>query len=241
MRKFYFSKLLFVLTVLLFPGIILAQPVIEDVVYLNDGSVLRGEIIEMNEGESLKIKIAGGSIFFILMDEVDEIKREEAHRPRHYKLKGYVNYTGVERLLGEQESDVMRFQMVNGYQFTPRFSAGIGIAFVDYHDPLNAIPVFGDLRFKLERSNSTPFIFLKGGYNFSILPDEEYPIEGHRGGLMLNTGVGIQFEVNDQVGWYFNAGYNIDKMEYEEEVFGNANSTTSLTYKRMHFGVGLAF
>lgn len=241
MYNCYVGKLLFVLIVLLFPGIIVAQTAMEDVVYLNDGNVLRGKLLERNEGESLKIKISGGSIFFILMDEVDEIKREEAYRPKHYKLKGYVNYTGVERLSGEQDSDATRFQMVNGYQFTPRFSAGIGIAFVDYHDPLNAIPIFGDLRFKLTKSNAAPFIFLKGGYNFSVVPDEEFPIEDHRGGLILNTGVGIQFDVNDHVGWYFNAGYNIDKMEYEEEVWGNRNSTTSLTYKRVHFGLGLAF
>jgi hypothetical protein len=213
----------------------------EDVVYLNDGSVLRGEIIEMNEGESLRIKISGGSIFYIFMDEVDDIKREEVYRPEHFKQKGYVNYTGIEKMSGQQGRDATRYQMVNGYQFTPRFSAGIGIAFVDYDDPLNTIPIFGDLKFKLKKSNVAPFVFLKGGYNFSILPDEDYPIEDHKGGLMFDVGAGLQFEVNDYVGWYLNAGYNIDKMEYEEVVWGNRNSVTSLIYKRVHFGIGLAF
>lgn len=241
MYQSYICKSLLMLFVVLFPCLLSAQPVMEDVVYLNDGSVLRGEIIEMNENESLKIKISGGSVFFILMEDVDEIKREEVRRPRYFKQRGYVNYTGLEKLSGEEGRDATRYQMVNGYQFNPRFSAGIGIAFVDYHDPLNAIPIFADIRLKLKKSNTTPFLFLKGGYNFSVVPDEEFPIDDHRGGIMLDAGVGLQFEVNDQVGWYFNAGYNIDKMEYEEEIWGNRNSTTSLTYRRVHFGIGLAF
>jgi hypothetical protein len=241
MCQSYFWKSLLILIFLSFPGIILAQLAMEDVVYLNNGSILRGEIIEINEDEYLKVKISGGSVFFILMDEVEKIKREKAYRPKLFKQKGYVNYTGLEILSGDQGSNAMRYQMVNGYQFTPLFSAGLGIGFVNYHDPLNTIPVFADARFKLLKSNTAPFIFLKGGYNFSVNPNEEYPIEDHSGGLMLNAGIGIQFEINENVGWYFNAGYNIDKMEYEEEGFGGRSLKTSLVYKRIHFGFGLAF
>lgn len=241
MKHIFFVKPILVVSIMLFPVCLLAQPAMEDVVYLKDGSILRGEIIERHENAFLKIQISGGSVFVVNMDEVDEITKEETYTSRYFKQKGYVNYSGMERLSGDQGADAMRFQMVNGYQFTPRFSAGLGVGFVNYHDPLNAIPVFADARFKLLKSNTAPFLFLKGGYNFSVNPDEDYPIEDHSGGLMLNTGIGIQFEINENVGWYFNAGYNIDKMEYEEEDFGGRSLKTSLAYKRIHFGFGLAF
>ena len=52
-----------------------AQPM-EDVVYLQDGGVVRGTIIEHIEGESLRIETAGGNVFALSMEEVAEITWE---------------------------------------------------------------------------------------------------------------------------------------------------------------------
>ena len=52
-----------------------AQPM-EDVVYLKDGGVVRGTIIEQVEGESLRIETAGGNVFAYSMEEIAEITSE---------------------------------------------------------------------------------------------------------------------------------------------------------------------
>ena len=49
----------------------------QDVVYLKDGSIIRGTIIEQTPGESLKIETADGSIFVYQMSEVERIAKEE--------------------------------------------------------------------------------------------------------------------------------------------------------------------
>jgi hypothetical protein len=55
-----------------------AQQQEEDVVYLKDGSILRGTIIEDNPGESLRIRTRDGNVFRISYDRIDRRTREPA-------------------------------------------------------------------------------------------------------------------------------------------------------------------
>ncbi|MEX0608574.1 MAG: hypothetical protein WEA79_06160 [Balneolaceae bacterium] len=236
-----FLKAAVFLLVLLSPSCLFAQADMEDVIYLKNGGILRGEIIEMTENISLQIETAGRNVIVVKMEDVEEIKKEEKPLPRYYKKSGYVNFTGLDYLTGDENSSVLRFQMVNGYQFTSGLSAGIGIGFITYNDPLNAISLFLDLRYKLLEANTTPFIYFKSGYNFALSPNENYPIEEYSGGYLLNPGIGIQFDNSEGFGWYFSAGYNVDNLNYEERDWQGRVLETSLTYKRIHFGLGMAF
>ena len=47
-----------------------------DVVYLKNGSIIRGLIIEMNPGQALKIQTSDNSLFVYKFDEISEIKKE---------------------------------------------------------------------------------------------------------------------------------------------------------------------
>ncbi|PCJ65495.1 MAG: hypothetical protein COA58_08785 [Bacteroidetes bacterium] len=47
-----------------------------DVLYLKNGSIIRGQIIEQVPNKSLKIQTAGGSIFVYKMEEVEKIIKE---------------------------------------------------------------------------------------------------------------------------------------------------------------------
>ena len=54
----------------------LAQDV-RDVVYLKNGSIIKGMVIEQIPTESLKIKTSDGSLFVYKMEEVLKIVKEE--------------------------------------------------------------------------------------------------------------------------------------------------------------------
>ena len=67
------------LTVFLQASSLFAQPNLqnmEDVVYLKDGSIVRGIVIEQIPGESLKIQTQGGSVFVYTTDEIARMTRE---------------------------------------------------------------------------------------------------------------------------------------------------------------------
>ncbi len=49
---------------------------LEDVVYLKDGSIIRGTIIEQVPGESLKIETTGGNVFVFSMKKIERIAKE---------------------------------------------------------------------------------------------------------------------------------------------------------------------
>jgi len=62
----------------LFASTLPAQQPMEDVVYLENGSVIRGTILEQTPGESLRIETRDGNTFVFDMEEVERITREAA-------------------------------------------------------------------------------------------------------------------------------------------------------------------
>lgn len=222
------------------PQASLAQSDMEDVIYFKDGGILRGEIIERVPTKSLKIRTAGRNVVVVRLEEVREIRREKIPVSQYFKESGYVNQTGMAVLPGQGATSV-RFQMVNGYQFTPKFSAGIGIGFATYNDPLNLVPFFIDMKYKFLKANTTPFVFLKSGYSFSILSDDDTQVENHRGGFMLNPGIGLQFDTSKGFGWYFTAGYNRDRSGFDQERWDGRIVENDVTYRRLLLGFGLSF
>jgi hypothetical protein len=151
-----------------------------------------------------------------------------------------MNLTGIEILPGD-DTTTLRFHVINGYQFSSRFSVGIGLGFTRYNDPLNLIPFFFDATYKFLEANASPYVSLGLGYNFSVLGDESLELEDHDGGFLVNPKFGIHFATRHNFGWYLEAGYNVDHASFEQEQWGNRIIETDITYKRLQFGVGLSF
>ena len=226
-----FSLLLLVLAT----GTAQAEPGREDVVYLKDGGILRGEIIEMTHGESLKILTAGRNVFVVMMEEVEKIAREPDGKAR----SGYMNQTGMDLLYGNGHT-TGRFRMVNGYWLTPRFSAGLGVGLTPYADPLNLAPLFLDMNFRFLQARTTPYAGLRAGYSFSLATDNSN-IRDHHGGFMINPSAGLVFDTLSGFGWFLNVGYNLEHAGYTRLSWDNRAGRTDITYRRIQFGFGLEF
>ena len=59
-----------------FPLLASGQGIMEDVVYLKDGSIIRGLIAEQVPGKSVKIHTRAGNVFIFKMEEIDKIAKE---------------------------------------------------------------------------------------------------------------------------------------------------------------------
>src|SRR5690625_1992186 len=70
------KKYFFLLILMLGASTAFAQSNYEDVVYLKNGSIIRGIITEQIPNESIRIEISNGSIFVYRMDEIERITRE---------------------------------------------------------------------------------------------------------------------------------------------------------------------
>ena len=64
-----------------------AQGNMQDVVYLKNGSIIRGEIIEMVSGETVKIQTADGSVFVHDLVDVESFVKEQSKGTAVFKKK----------------------------------------------------------------------------------------------------------------------------------------------------------
>ncbi|MBK7148916.1 MAG: hypothetical protein IPH78_08850 [Bacteroidetes bacterium] len=70
------SKLLVVLFTLASFSVA-AQSNLEDVIYTKGGNIYRGLVIEQVPGESMKIRIEGGSVFTVPIADIQKLTKEE--------------------------------------------------------------------------------------------------------------------------------------------------------------------
>jgi hypothetical protein len=70
------KKILVCLVILTFPAIIFAQNNMQDVVYLKNGSIIRGIIIEQVPNVSIKIQTGDNNIFVFDMGEIERMTKE---------------------------------------------------------------------------------------------------------------------------------------------------------------------
>lgn len=153
---------------------------------------------------------------------------------------GYYNRTGADLLFGSDNSTA-RYFMINGYRFNQHISAGIGIGYVPYNDPLGLIPVFTDFTYNFSQSDVSPFLYLRLGYSFSKKSDDDFVMESHEGGVMINPGIGLQFETGKSWNWYLNAGFNRDRSVHSFDSWGNRTVNNRYSYRRVHIGIGVVF
>ncbi|MCB0755465.1 MAG: hypothetical protein H6603_02295 [Flavobacteriales bacterium] len=139
---------------LMIPFVLFAQQGMQDVIYLKDGSIYKGIIIETVPNVSYKIKSKDGNVFAVKIEDIEKITKEEGehHQDRGYhrgpwghhymkgdsakfapRQKGYFNEVQV--LIENVQGGV---RMVNGYKFNRFAYLGIGIG-VDrvFSNPFN--------------------------------------------------------------------------------------------------------
>lgn len=71
------SALMFCALMIIIPSGFAQQEEMEDVIYLKNGNIIRGRILEQTVNVSLKIETRGGSVFVFSMDEIERIAKEK--------------------------------------------------------------------------------------------------------------------------------------------------------------------
>src|SRR5690554_4991522 len=133
------KKIAFLLTALLLSVVIYAQQNnLIDVVYLKNGSILRGIIIEQVPNESIKLQTADGNIYVYQTNEIEKITKEtivKQSRKQFVYGDNYIQqrrgYIGLSLGPSFAVGDVSDFPvgiMLNLVDFGYLFTDNIGIA-----------------------------------------------------------------------------------------------------------------
>lgn len=247
-RAAFFLFSLFALAFTLLNESAQAQRRREDVLYLKNGSILRGKILEM-DADTIMIEIVGRNIFVFPRSEARGITQEK--RTIAYKESGYMFVLETGLLTGRtprnnnfgpnQSITSFTLHCVNGYELRPEFALGIGVG-VDGYQNASVVPLYlratGSV-FKLTEQIS-PLYIVDVGYGFysHIFNGSN----GGNGGLMVNPALGLRIRLGSSSSFIMNAGYRIQKLQ-TNSFFGSPGDgiQEKFTYKRMSVRAGFMF
>jgi hypothetical protein len=211
----------------------------QDVIYLKNGWVLRGELVR--ENDKLKIITADKNAFVFAQQEVDKIEREDKILAFDYKKKGFSHYTEMGALAANNNSDVnvntsaFSFQTVNGYKFNQWIFTGVGLG-VDLYATETFIPVFGSLRGDFSSKGSViPYYFIDGGYGINITRNADPTIE-NAGGVLLASGIGIKVRFQNNTAFLLSAGFRI-----QNSTLKMGDMSENISYERLALRAGFSF
>ncbi|TVQ65993.1 MAG: hypothetical protein EA363_13390 [Balneolaceae bacterium] len=148
---------------------------------------------------------------------------------------GFVRQLGADWLTGNDGS-TLRLNLTLGYQYTDRFSAGIGAGYAFYNDPVDLVPIYLDLTYLLGDGSNAAFLQLKSGFSRSVMRGDEHNSVRHRGGLFIQPGVGIR--MNDMS---ITAGFSFDHASWDQEEFFGRLVREKVSFRRIQLGVGFHF
>jgi len=221
----------------------------QDVVYLLNGSILRGKIVDWKFGQELKMVILGGMEISIPNDDIDKVRQEligdigvrRGRRAFKFKEKGMYNLLSVNMPMGSELGIGVTYSI--GHRFNRWISAGAGFGYQDFEVNWGAqvIPVFLEGRGYLSSKRIAPYYSMRAGLGFPI-KNENYNVVSTNPGLLLNPEIGYRFGGNE-VHFYLGVGYHMQKAEYtvEPQWWESRIDVDHLTYKRLDLKFGIDF
>lgn len=215
-----------------------AQNSYQDVVYLNNGSIIRGVIIEQVPNQTLKIKTEAGNVFVYKISEIKKIAKELINSESLTPSIGYQGTIELGYAVGVDDLgfDRLKLNIINGYRVNPHLALGFGTGVHYYPDfEVALIPFFGDFRAYFIENNISPYIGVKVGYSFDTTND----FEGS--GFLLNPTIGNSFVISKSTALNISIGYEMQKMKFIYYRYGYSYFTTSENSSAISIDVGISF
>lgn len=242
MKKF----LLLCFAALLSSSVFAQNAGLQDAVYLKNGSIVRGTIIEQVPGESLKIETRDGSVFVYKMDEISKMTREQMQnqfgRSNGFTAKPNGYGGSVEAGYGIGVSGYgskFEFDVVNGYRFNPYFYLGFGVGVNVWTNGSGVVslPFFAHFRANFMDRPVSPFFALSAGYNLSVKSSID-------GGIMVEPTLGVTVRTSNRTAVTFGVGYS--GQQYKEEYYhygyyGSYTDTEKYWTSAIRLKVGFTF
>lgn len=200
----------------------------QDVVYLKNGSIIKGAVVEMIPDQTIKIQTADGSIFVYQMNEVDRIQRDEKSsqtqrtveddESEDYLERGFRGLIDLGAHFGfDNAEDIYQISaaFTGGYQINRMLFVGAGVAptlnlWEAYDDEVETefwLPIYSAIRLDFINKKVTPFIDGRIGY-FLNTEDMDYS------GLYVYAGAGVRLKKIS-----LSTGYSLYSLDDESASF----------------------
>lgn len=232
-------------------------------VYLKNGSVIKGKYQYTEDLSKLKIESAG-NIWIFDAGEIEKISNKNEHLENSFHSPEINSdlflRTEIGVLAGSSEnSQTAPFSFTSSlnYIIIPKLSAGAGIGIEFLKE--SYLPAFVNIEYKLRDSYSTPYLFLKTGYEVPLEKSNEiyggvqpvfydYNWPGNwnnynneqldtKGGFLINPGIGYHRMFSSGFGMSFAFGYQFHRLSYS----GENSYHLDIDYNRLTIKLGIIF
>ncbi len=224
------KKVIALILFAMFTSFLFAEKNSQDVIYLKNGSIIRGSITEQIPNKTIKIQTSDRNIFVFQMDEIEKITKETIQSKDESTFNDMSLPIGFKRIVelgyqfgvGEFGYDRLKIGLILSYQVHPYISIGIGTGLRSYFEFEEAlIPFFADFRANLMDSKFSPYVSLGIGYNFQLANS----LKGE--GVLINPTAGVCMKLSPNSIFNVGLGYEMQRMTFIEYPIGryfNANS-----------------
>lgn len=195
------------LLMLISPVWLFGQANRNDAIYLKNGSILRGKIIENTPGSTLKIEMIGHNMLVFPYSEIERIEtdKKESDFALPVEVLAGLHYYG-----GSSNSPGFSFSTL--YHFPMRLSAGIGTGIDRFS--YQVLPVYASFRYDIFKGSLTPYVYGLSGYSFPLskASSTEWYSPVYKGGFMAGIGGGIRTDLGRHNALLFSIGYRLQKL-----------------------------
>lgn len=239
------ALLLIVLIVLSIP---LSAQRKRDVLYLKNGGIIYGKLIEF-AGDRYKIRTADGNTLVYYATDVERMEYETTISGERKKNgPGFALEAGF--LLGSQSADyrtAFSFNMIGSITSNTKNSFGLGSG-VEYLGQ-SFLPLFFEYKYIFNEKKASPFFFVRGGKLFHLGSDAgtveyTYPqynyAKSYDGGATFTIGTGISWQREDGE-TYLSFAYRNAHTSYNQENYNKLTETYRNTYNRLEVKFGFKF
>ncbi len=213
----------------------------QETVYLKNGSIIHGIIIEQVPSESLKIRTKDGNTFVFAMSDVEKITKENVYGKRHRSnrrtqysrwsgpeigYRGFVDLNWIGGVGTTSGVDCIGLLTSHGCQISPYLYTGLGIGFnYFYNGTAVNMPIFANVRTDLLQNSISPFVDIKVGY--SVFDAE---------GFHFSPSVGCRFKVRD-IAVNLGVGYTLQKFKFGIYDYDYWRGSLNLNGINIRFGI----
>ena len=213
-------------------------------VYLKNGNIIPGVIIERFPDESIKLKIDDTHILVIQKDEILKITEEPIQeRSNSKRTYGGIFEMGYAIGVGYYGMNNRSVNFINSIKYSPYFSFGLGIGIRHYNimyyklpdrnlvSSEVQVPVFLDFRTNLLNNELSPYIALGLGGSLGARARgwSDWDIKGE--GFLLNLSGGIRLKISEKSAMIAGIAYEMQGIEYHY-YYSTGYSSFYFNYKK---------
>jgi hypothetical protein len=241
------KKLLPIIIMLIFIIIPISAQKTKDVLYLKNGSIIFGRLVEIKDGQ-YKMQTSDGSTFLYKSEDIDKFSKESPQFDGR-RINGFSFAMEAGLLAGAQNTDYsapFSFNFLAGVTSNTVniISVGSGVEFIG----MPFTPVFLEYKRLIYDRKTTPFIFVRGGALVQLGGSDSetystnynYEPFNYKGGGSFAFGSGISWAKTDYE-TYLSFGYRYVHTSYQKKEYNSVTSTYQNSLNRLEIKFGYRF